>query len=59
LIHKKFGGLIHLQKDRRLKMPDIMPMERITGKIYLIRKMKVMIDRDLAKLYGVETRVIN
>jgi hypothetical protein len=40
-------------------MPDIMPMERITGKIYLIRKTKVMIDRDLAKLYGVETRVIN
>jgi hypothetical protein len=59
LIHKKSGGLIHLQKDRRLKMPDIMPMERITGKIYLIRKTKVMIDRDLAKLYGVETRVIN
>jgi hypothetical protein len=36
-------------------MPEIVPMERITGKIYLIRKTKVMIDRDLAELYGVET----
>lgn len=29
--------------------------EVITEKIYLIREQKVMIDRDLAKLYGVET----
>jgi len=37
-------------------MPDVMPLERIAGKIYLIRKIKVMIDRDLAELYGVETK---
>ena len=36
-------------------MPDIVPMERIADKIYLIRKTKVMIDRDLAELYRVET----
>jgi hypothetical protein len=30
--------------------------ERIIGKIYLIRGKKVMIDRDLAELYGVETK---
>ena len=36
-------------------MPDIVSMERITGKIYLIRNKKVMMDRDLAELYGVET----
>lgn len=35
------------------------PIERITGKIYLIRDQKVMMDRDLAELYGVETRVLN
>jgi hypothetical protein len=29
--------------------------ETITEKIYIIRGQKVMIDRDLAKLYGVET----
>ena len=32
--------------------------ERITSKIYLIRGMKVMLDSDLAELYGVETRVL-
>jgi phage regulator Rha-like protein len=30
--------------------------ERIIDKIYLIRGKKVMLDRDLAELYGVETR---
>lgn len=40
-------------------MKDLVPVERITGKIYLIRDQKVMLDRDLAKLYVVETRVIN
>lgn len=29
------------------------------SKIYLIRGKKVMLDRDLAELYGVETRVLN
>ncbi|MCK5078537.1 MAG: ORF6N domain-containing protein [Bacteroidales bacterium] len=31
----------------------------ISTKIYSIRGSKVMIDRDLASLYGVETRVMN
>src|SRR5476651_635485 len=30
--------------------------EIIINKIYLIRKQKIMLDRDLAELYGVETR---
>ncbi len=33
--------------------------DRIINKIYLIRCKKVMLDRDLAELYGVETRVLN
>jgi len=33
--------------------------EAIVNKIYLIRGKKVMLDRDLAELYGVETRVLN
>jgi hypothetical protein len=33
--------------------------EYILNKIYLIRGQKVMIDRDLAEMYGVETRVLN
>lgn len=36
-----------------------LPQERIETKIYLIRGKKVMTDRDLAELYGVETKVLN
>ena len=36
-------------------MSDIVPIERIANKIYLMRGMKVMLDRDLAELYNVET----
>jgi ORF6N domain len=34
------------------------PVERITERIYLIRSTKVMLDRDLAGLYEVETRAL-
>jgi hypothetical protein len=37
-------------------MKALVPIERITSKIYLIRNVKVMLDRDLAELYGVETK---
>jgi phage regulator Rha-like protein len=36
-------------------MSEIIPVELILSKIYLIRNVKVMLDRDLAELYGVET----
>ena len=39
-------------------MPDIVPMERIASKIYVIRNARVMLDRDLAELYGVKTKVL-
>ncbi|MFA6325487.1 MAG: ORF6N domain-containing protein [Candidatus Paceibacterota bacterium] len=35
------------------------PSERVISKIFLIREKKVMIDKDLAELYGVETKVLN
>jgi len=35
------------------------PVERIEKAILLIRGQKVMLDRDLAMLYGVETRALN
>lgn len=38
---------------------QLLPDETIVSKIYLMRGKKVMIDRDLAELYGVETRVLN
>lgn len=34
-------------------------LQIIQSKIYEIRGQKVMLDRDLAELYGVETRVLN
>ena len=34
------------------------PVERITRKIYGIRGIKVMLDRDLTELYDVQTRVL-
>jgi len=36
-------------------MADIISVESITSRIYLIRGLKVMTDLDLAELYGVET----
>ena len=36
----------------------ILPDESIISKIYVIRGRKVMLDTDLAELYGVETRVL-
>src|SRR3990170_4842359 len=40
-------------------MKTLIPTEVIELKIMLIRGQKVMLDRDLAQLYGVETRVLN
>jgi len=37
----------------------LVPLERIERSILLIRGQKVMLDRDLAQLYGVETRALN
>jgi ORF6N domain len=40
-------------------MKSLVPIEVIEKKILLINSQKVMLDRDLAELYGVETRVLN
>ena len=39
--------------------PSIIPIERIESRIYLMRGKKVMLDRDLAALYGVTTGALN
>lgn len=54
-IHKarlKRGGLL-------LSDTSLIPIERIENAIYLIRGEKVMVDRDLALLYGAETKMLN
>jgi hypothetical protein len=43
------------KKETSLTIPD----EMIMNKIYFIRGHKVMLDKDLAELYGVETKVFN
>lgn len=40
-------------------MSDLIPVERVESKIYLIRGQRVMLDFDLAALYGVETGILN
>ena len=40
-------------------MDSLVPSEVIEKKIYLIRGHKVMLDRDLAQLYGVPTKAFN
>lgn len=40
-------------------MNELMPIQIIENKIFVIRGIKVMIDRDLAELYGVKTMVLN
>jgi len=38
---------------------QLIPIERVENKILQIRGQKVMMDQDLADLYGVETKVLN
>ena len=40
-------------------IPVAVAEERIVSKIYIIRGRKVMLDKNLAELYSVETRVLN
>ena len=40
-------------------MGELIPVERIQQTILLLRGDKVILDRDLARLYGVETKVFN
>lgn len=40
-------------------MNQLIPLEKIENRIYFIRNQRVMLDTDLAKLYGVETKALN
>ena len=40
-------------------MTKLIPVEKITNKILFLRNEKVLLDRDLAALYGVSTKVLN
>ena len=47
-----------MAKPRKL-IKSVLAEETIINKIYLIRGRKVMLDKDLAELYGVEVRALN
>lgn len=42
-------------KNQEYAIPEIL----VTSKIYIVLNKKIMLDRDLAELYEVETRVLN
>ena len=41
------------------ELESVIPVERIAAQIYLIRGQSVMLDSDLAELYGVTTGNLN
>jgi hypothetical protein len=43
------------KREQQIHIPETL----VTSKIYVVRKKKIMLDRDLAELYEVETRVLN
>ncbi len=42
-----------------MSAPQLLPLEAITQRIVMLREQKVLIDADLAALYGVQTRRLN
>jgi hypothetical protein len=48
-----------LHSMKKFKGNIVITEERVIEKIYVIRDERVMLDNDLAKLYGVETRRLN
>lgn len=52
-----FRFLLVVLQNEQLHL--IMDLEVIKSKIYEIRGQRVMLDRDLAQMYGVETKVLN
>ena len=41
-----------------MKSETLLPAERIISKIIILRNQKIILDRDLAELYNVETRLL-
>lgn len=48
-----------IELKRRKDMAQIVKYEQVKDKIILLRGQQVILDSDVAKLYGVETRVVN
>jgi hypothetical protein len=48
-----------MRTNTSMRNTSLVPIERIQKCVYVIRGRKVMLDSDLAGLYGVETKVLN
>jgi hypothetical protein len=47
------------RRKSRAILPETVPIEVVQNRIHLIRGQKVMLDSELAGLYGVETKALN
>ena len=56
---EKFLIFPHPQNQKEAGMNELVPIEIIENKILMLRGQKVMLDRDLAQLYEVETKRLN
>jgi hypothetical protein len=45
--------------EKHTKRPTLLPLEQVAQRILMIRGQRVLLDADLARLYGVELRVLN
>jgi hypothetical protein len=52
-------GVNYALIKREVKMPEAAAVEIIATKIFSVRSKKIMVDRDLASLYGVPTKRLN
>jgi len=50
---------IRILQQKEVKMPRSISLEKVENRIFQIRGKKVMIDSDLAELYGVATKALN
>ena len=50
---------VRVKLKTNMKNQELIIEEQITKAIYLIRDQKVMLDSELAELYGVSTKVLN
>ena len=58
-INWKLYLCLHINNQNILTMKENDEIQEIQSKIYEIRGQKVMLDRDLAEMYGVMTKVLN
>ena len=59
LVLSWFKACMAIFKSIQVEIMELDVLNQIEKMIYVIRNEKVMLDFDLAKLYGVETRVLN